>query len=67
MTPRSLDLPGIIYHTSAHIRPLAVRPLNYPEGVPNPWGFSFSGPRYFATQAHQPQGIAANTGKRGGR
>ena len=29
-------------HTSPHIRPLAVRPLTYPEGVPNPWGFFIS-------------------------
>jgi|GEM_PF-2614550 len=25
-----------------HIRPLAVRPLNYPEREPTPWGFLFS-------------------------
>lgn len=27
-----------------YIRPLAVRPLNNPEGVPTPWGFSVSCP-----------------------
>ena len=26
-------------YTCSHIRPLAVRPLNHPESVPNPWGF----------------------------
>jgi hypothetical protein len=26
-----------------HIRPLAVRPLTYPESVPNPWGIFISG------------------------
>lgn len=31
-------------YSSQHIRPLAVRPLNHPERVPNPWGFSISGP-----------------------
>ena len=25
-----------------HIRPLAVRPLTYPESVPNPWGIFIS-------------------------
>lgn len=29
-----------------HIRPLAVRPLDHPERVPNPWGFLFSGIGY---------------------
>jgi hypothetical protein len=40
-------------YTSVHIRPMAVSPLNHPEGVPNPWGFSFSGsakPRLCATR-----------------
>ena len=26
-----------------HIRPLAVRPLTYPESVQNPWGIFISG------------------------
>jgi hypothetical protein len=30
-------------YNSKHIRPLAVRPLIYPESVPNPWGFFISG------------------------
>jgi hypothetical protein len=30
-------------YTLVHIRPMAVSPLYHPEGVPNPWGFSFSG------------------------
>jgi hypothetical protein len=29
-------------YNSQHIRPLAVRPLTYPESVPNPWGFFMS-------------------------
>jgi hypothetical protein len=29
-------------YNSQHIRPLAVRPLTYPESVPNPWGFLIS-------------------------
>lgn len=30
-------------YNSKHIRPLAVRPLIYPESVQNPWGFFISG------------------------
>jgi hypothetical protein len=30
------------HYTAKHIRPLAVSPLNYPESVPNPWGFFVS-------------------------
>lgn len=29
-------------YNSEHIRPLAVRPLTYPESVPNPWGIFIS-------------------------
>lgn len=32
-------------YNSGHIRPLAVRPLTYPESVPNPWGFFMSDTR----------------------
>lgn len=32
---------GVPYN-SVHIRPLAVSPLNHPESVPTPWGFSIS-------------------------
>jgi uncharacterized LabA/DUF88 family protein len=32
-------------YNSKHIRPLAVRPLNYPESVPNPWGIFISAAR----------------------
>lgn len=28
-----------------NIRPLAVRPLTYPESVPNPWGILIFGPQ----------------------
>ena len=35
-------------YSSRHIRPLAVRPLTYPECVPTPWGFSFSGSAKFS-------------------
>jgi len=35
------------YH-SAHIRPLEVRPLTYPERVQKPWGFLFSGSSIFS-------------------
>ena len=38
-----IDLAALRRYGSPHIRPLAVRPLNHPESVPNPWGFSFSG------------------------
>jgi hypothetical protein len=34
-----------------HIRPLAVRPLNYPEREPTPWGFLFLVVRKRAAQA----------------
>jgi hypothetical protein len=37
--------PTFIDYSSQHIRPLAVRPLNHPERVPNPWGFFVSKPR----------------------
>jgi hypothetical protein len=30
-------------YNSKNIRPLAVRPLTYPESVPNPWGIFISG------------------------
>lgn len=43
MASRVLDLLKAVNHTRSHIRPLAVRPLDYPEGVPNPWGFLLSG------------------------
>lgn len=29
-------------YNRVHIRPLAVSPLNHPESVPIPWGFSIS-------------------------
>ncbi len=29
-------------YNSKHIRPLAVRPLTYPESVPNSWGIFIS-------------------------
>ncbi len=41
---QSLDFQGQAADNPEYIRPLAVRPLNYPEGVPNPWGFLVSGP-----------------------
>lgn len=41
-----IDLVVVRRYGPPHIRPLAVRPLNYPESVPNPWGFSFSGLQY---------------------
>ncbi len=34
-----------------HIRPLAVRPLNYPEREPTPWGFLFSALKKRAARA----------------
>ncbi len=39
-----LDFLGQAAESSRHIRPLAVRPLNYPEGEPTPWGFLVSDP-----------------------
>jgi len=39
------DAVGTIVHTCLYIRPMAVRPLTYPERVPNPWGFFMSGGR----------------------
>ncbi len=39
-----LDFRSVAADNSKYIRPLAVRPLNNPEGVPTPWGFSVSGP-----------------------
>lgn len=41
-----IDLAVFRSYGSPHIRPLAVRPLNHPESVPNPWGFSFFGVQY---------------------
>lgn len=40
-------VPGVDFRcmaadNSKYIRPLAVRPLTYSEGVPTPWGFSIS-------------------------
>lgn len=44
---RDFLMPNIDFQCQAddnllHIRPLAVRPLTYSEGVPNPWGFFIS-------------------------
>jgi len=41
--PAGLDKNPAEYQNLHHIRPLAVSPLNYPEGVPIPWGFLISG------------------------
>jgi len=38
-----LDFSGQAADNSSYIRPLAVRPLNHPEGEPTPWGFLVSG------------------------
>lgn len=38
----ALDTQGPHAYTASHIRPLAVSPLNHPESVPIPWGFSIS-------------------------
>ena len=43
----------VLHYIAQHIRPLAVRPLTYPECVPTPWGFSFSGPPETATSARR--------------
>lgn len=43
-----LDLSRAVGNNAPHIRPLAVRPLHYSEGEPNPWGFLFFGVSVFS-------------------
>lgn len=47
MENRVVDLRKSVNHTRLHIRPLAVRPLDYSEGVPTPWGFLLLGALLF--------------------
>lgn len=54
-TSFTIDLWQRCGYILSHIRPLAVRPLNYPESVPNPWGFSFSTRRCRAARGETKQ------------
>ena len=45
MNDEGIDASVITKYRQRHIRPLAVRPLNYPEREPTPWGFLFCASR----------------------
>lgn len=44
LNSEAIDASVITKYRHQHIRPLAVRPLNYPEREPTPWGFLFCAP-----------------------